>query len=147
MNVTHYYDQFIQAVFDNIIIRWLVIAFITFALYILISSHYIIDVQFVIGYGSALFLLLVLQFKKVPEFIKLAVKLLAVVVVMRYMYWRTFDSLIYEGFFDYIGALFLYGAEVVAVIIYLLGIFTSLHLLKRQPIKLTEFDESQHCDL
>lgn len=144
MNFTHYFDQFIHAIFDNIIMRWLMLAFVAFALYILISSHYIIDVQYVIGYGSALFLLLVLQFKKTPEFLKLIVKLLAVVVVMRYMYWRTFDSLIYEGFFDYIGALLLYGAEVVAVIIYLLGIFTSLSLLKREPVELIEYDDSEY---
>jgi cellulose synthase (UDP-forming) len=136
-------QKIISAIFENEIIRFIVIIFLTILFYILISSHYTIETQFVIGYGSSLFLFIVLQFKHIPGFLRLFAKLLAVIVVLRYLYWRTFDSLIYEGFLDYIGALFLYGAELIAIVIYLLGIFTSLSILKRKPVELSEYTEDE----
>ncbi len=136
-------EKIISAIFENALVRFIVIIFLSTLFYILISSHYTMQTQFVIGYGSALFLFILLQFKTIPDFLRLFVKLLAVIVVLRYLYWRTFDSLIYEGFFDYIGALFLYGAELIAIVIYLLGIFTSLHILKRKPIELSNYSEDE----
>ncbi|MBN2894983.1 MAG: UDP-forming cellulose synthase catalytic subunit [Campylobacterales bacterium] len=133
----------LEAVTDNRAARWLGTLLVLFAFYMLISAHYRIETQFVIGYGASAFLLIALQFKRLPPFIELLIKILAVVVVLRYMYWRTFASLTYEGFFDYIGAVMLYLAEGVAVIIYLLGIFTSLHLLKRQSINLNAYNEDE----
>ncbi len=128
---------------DNPIVLWIGVFLVAFAFYVLISAHYRIETQFVIGYGASLMLLIALQFKRLPDFMTLLIKMLAVVVVMRYMYWRTFESLTYEGFFDSIGAVMLYLAEGVAVVIYLLGIFTSLHLLKRQSIDLSEYTEDE----
>ncbi len=136
-------EKIVSAIFENAVVRFVAIIFIVTLFYILISSHYTIETQFVIGYGSSLLLLIVLQFKNIPDFLRLFIKLLAVIVVLRYLYWRTFDSLIYEGFFDYIGALFLYLAELIAIVIYLLGIFTSLNILKRKPIELSEYSQEE----
>ena len=111
--------------------------------YLLISSQYNINTQFAIGYGSMLFMIVILQFKNLPQNVVLFVKFMGFIVVMRYLYWRTFESLTYEGFFDFIGAVMLYLAEVFAIVIYLLGIFTSLNLLKRKPIDLDEYPKEQ----
>ncbi len=107
--------------------------------YLLISSQYNIKTQFVIGYGAMFFMLIILQFKELSPNIILFVKFVGFIVVMRYLYWRTFESLTYDGFLDFIGALLLYFAEVFAIIIYLLGIFTSLNLLKRKSIDLEKY--------
>jgi len=138
--------KFIDFIFDNAIARWIIGIFVLLLLYILISSHYNIQTQLIVGYGSALLLFVVLQFdsEKIPEFLKLFIKLLATVIVLRYMYWRVTSSLVYDGFFDYIGALLLFLAEMIAVGIYLLGIFTSLSILKRQPIELSEYEITEY---
>ena len=137
------FNKAIDSLFDNTVIRYIATAFLLAILYILVSAHYHIQTQFVIGYGSVLFLFILLFFKDIPEYLRLFVKLLAVVVVLRYLYWRTFDSLIYEGFFDYIGAVLLYVAELIAITIYLLGIFTSLNILKGKPVDLHDYKEEE----
>lgn len=109
--------------------------------YFLISAQYNINTQFAIGYGSILFMFIALQFKKLHPSVVLFIKFMGFIVVMRYIYWRTFASLTYEGFFDFIGALLLYLAEIFAITIYLFGIFTSLNLLERKSIDLDEYPQ------
>ncbi len=109
--------------------------------YFLISAQYNINTQFTIGYGAMLFMLIALQFKKLPPNVVLFIKFMGFIVVMRYIYWRTFESLTYNGFFDFVGAISLYLAELFAIIIYLLGLFTSLNLLHRKSIDLDKYPQ------
>jgi len=133
----------VRLFYDNLIARW-IISLLAFAiLYILISSHNNIYTQIAFGYGSIIFMYIVLKFENIPEFLRLFVKILATILVLRYMYWRV-TGLVYDGFFDYIGALLLLFAESIAVGIYLLGVFTSLNILKRQPIDLKDYDEADY---
>jgi len=137
-------DNSIDTIYHNKLLRSLSFVFMALGLYILISSQYKISIQFAIGYGAVLFMYILFQFKHLNPYIILFAKILAIVVVLRYLYWRTFSSLTYEGFFDFIGSLLLYFAEVFAIIIYLMGIFTSLSLLKRKPVDLSTYDSEKY---
>lgn len=135
------YEKIVNFIYANFITRALVFLTLFFIVYLLISAQYNINTQFAVGYGSMLIMLIALQFKKLPDYVTLFIKFMGLIVVMRYIYWRTFESLTYEGFFDFSGALLLYVAEVFAIIIYLLGIFTSLNLLERKSIDLEEYPQ------
>ncbi len=124
--------------------RGIINIFIVIILYILITSHYLIEIQLILAYGSIFFLYLVLKLKKIPAQLSLFIKLLASILVLRYLYWRFTSSIVYDGFFDYISALLLLFAELIAIGIYLLGVFTSISILKRQPIDLIEYDISEY---
>lgn len=135
------YENAVDYLYKNAITRTIAFLILLLITYVLISAQYNIDTQFAIGYGAMLFLFIALQFKSLPDNLILFIKFMGFIVVMRYLYWRTFESLSYEGFFDSIGAILLYLAEVFAIAIYLLGIFTSLNLLKRKSIDLDEFPQ------
>ena len=112
-------------------------------MYILVNSQDNINTQFAIGYSAMAIMLIVSKIKNLSESFVLFVKFMGIVIVLRYLYWRTFNTLSYEGFFDFTGSLLLYTAELVAIVIYLLGIFSSLKLLQRKPVDLDEYPESQ----
>jgi len=133
------YEKLVDYIYQGRVTKLLALAFLMLITYVLISAQYNINTQFAIGYGAMLFMLISLQFKKLPDYVILFIKFMGFIVVMRYVYWRTFESLTYDGFFDFIGAILLYVAEIFAIIIYLLGIFTSLNLLKRESIDLENY--------
>lgn len=140
-------DKHINHFYTNKFFRGFVMALLAIMFYLVISAHYNIAIQFLIGYGSIIFMFVVLHLKKIGKlnaFTELFLKLLGLTVVLRYMYWRTFFSLQYEGFLDYTGSLLLYGAEFFAVGIYLFGIFTSLAVLHRKPIDLADYEEHEY---
>jgi len=113
------------------------------SMYVLVSAQYNIYTQFVIGYSAIVIMLITFKIKHLSESFSLFIKFMGIVIVLRYLYWRTFETLVYEGFLDFTGALLLYFAEVLAITIYLLGIFSSLNLLKREPVVLDNYPESQ----
>ncbi|MBU0721291.1 UDP-forming cellulose synthase catalytic subunit [bacterium] len=135
------YEKAVDYVYNNYITRMLAFAVLFFITYLLISSQYNLNTQFAVGYGAIIIMLIALQFKTLPASVILFIKFMGFIVVMRYIYWRTFESLTYEGFFDFTGAILLYFAEVFAIVIYLLGIFTSLNLLKRKSIDLENYPQ------
>lgn len=137
------YYKAIDFIYNHFITRALIFGILIFIVYLLISSQYNINTQFVIGYGAIIMVLIAFQFKKLSPSATLFIKAVGFIVVMRYMYWRVFESLTYDGFFDFIGALILFSAEVFAVIIYLLGIFNSLSPLKRKVIDLEEYPKEE----
>jgi len=134
----------IDTIYYNRLFRLFSFLIMSLGLYILVSSQYKISIQFTIGYGAVLFMFVLFQFKHLNPYIVLFAKILGIVVVLRYLYWRTFSSLMYEGFFDFIGSLLLYSAEIFAIIIYLMGIFTSLSLLNRKPVELSSYDVDEY---
>ena len=134
----------INILYHNKLFRYFSFLMMALGIYVLISSQYKISIQFTIGYGAVFFMFILFRFKHLNPYMILFAKLLGIIVVLRYLYWRTFSSLVYEGFFDFIGALLLYSAEVFAIIIYLMGIFTSLSLLKRKAIDLSAYKEEEY---
>ncbi|MBU1657630.1 UDP-forming cellulose synthase catalytic subunit [bacterium] len=137
------YEKVVDYLYSNTITRVLMFALLFLITYLLISSQYNVDTQFAIGYGAILVMFVAFQFKNLPDYVVLFIKFMGFIIVMRYIYWRTFQSLTYDGFFDFIGAILLYLAEVFAIIIYLLGIFTSLNLLNRKPIDLENYPQEE----
>ena len=135
------YNKIVNFMYAHFFTRAFLFAVLFLITYFLISAQYNINTQFAIGYGAMLFMLIALQLKKLPPNVVLFIKFMGFIVVMRYLYWRTFESLTYNGFFDFVGAISLYLAELFAIIIYLLGIFTSLNLLHRKSIDLDEYPQ------
>jgi len=81
--MTNIVDKFIEIFYSNLIVRWALSLLIISILYILISSHYKIETQLYIGYGSAILLFSSMFFKKLPEWLILFIKILATIVVLR----------------------------------------------------------------
>ena len=139
--------MFVRLFYKNKLFRYFSGMMILGILYILVSSHYYIQTQFIIAYGTMIFIYFSLKLKEIPENLKIFIKFLAVVIVFRYLYWRFTISLEYAGFFDFVGALLLLFAELIAITIYLLGIFTSMNLLKRQSINMNEYTLEEHLSV
>lgn len=98
----------------------------------LVSSQFNDFAQGLIAYASIGLFITALIFNFADK-IRLVLLLIALFVSWRYLYWRITDTVIYTGFFDYIGTLLLLFAEIYGIVISSLGIFTSLNLLNRQP--------------
>jgi len=130
-------------IYYNTFARITIFIILALAMYILVSSHSNLYTQFVVGYSAVIIMFIVFKIKNISESFSLFVKFMGIVIVLRYLYWRTFDTLVYEGFLDFSAALLLYFAEVLAITIYLLGIFSSLNLLKREPVVLDNYPESE----
>ena len=135
------YDKVVNFLYKHFLTRVLLFTILFLIIYLLISAQDNINTQFTVGYGAILIMLIALRFKNLHPNIILFIKFMGFIVVMRYIYWRTFDSLTYNGFFDFIGAILLYIAEIFAIIVYLLGIFTSLNLLHRKSVDLNEYPQ------
>ena len=83
--------------------------------------------QFIVGFGSVLALLIckrITHFTKPP--LRFLFVLLSVFVNIRYLIWRTTETLIYESLFDFAGTILIYLAEIHAVAIHFLSIFVNI---------------------
>ena len=69
-------------------------------------------------------------FKRPP--LRIIFLLIVTFISLRYLFWRTFESLIYTGILDCIAMMALYFAEVYALVIHYLGIFTNVWPLRRK---------------
>ncbi len=99
--------------------------------------------QFVVGW-SLLFLLVLLKrvrgSREPPG--RVFFLLLASFITLRYWFWRTFDTLIYTGFFDCIGMVLLYLAEAYGIAVHFLGMFVNIWPLHRSVVPLPEDPEA-----
>jgi cellulose synthase (UDP-forming) len=83
--------------------------------------------QYILGWGMVFVLIIfnkIERFKKPP--LRILFVLLAVFINIRYLYWRTTETLVFENAADTIGTLLLYGAEVYALSLHFLGIFANI---------------------
>ncbi len=60
------------------------------------------------------------------------------VISLRYLLWRTFDTLIYTGPLDLLGMLLIYLAECYSLTIHFLGMFISMWPLANEPVPLPD---------
>ncbi|MBI5208690.1 MAG: UDP-forming cellulose synthase catalytic subunit [Elusimicrobia bacterium] len=93
--------------------------------------------QFVIGWG----ILLILFFAKSAERVKkpplrIVFVMLCVFLTIRYALWRTAETLIYTRPLDFVGMMALYLAEMYAISVHLLGIFTNIWPLETKIMPL-----------
>ena len=62
--------------------------------------------------------------------------LLSLYLAMRYMWWRTFDTLIYTNPWDFLGMSVLFLAEVYSLVVHFLQLFVNFWPIDRDPVPL-----------
>ena len=67
---------------------------------------------------------------------RLVFVLLAAYITLRYLWWRSFETLIYTNPWDFIGMSLLFGAEIYSITVHLLGLFINLWPLEREHVAL-----------
>jgi len=68
--------------------------------------------------------------------LRLVFILLATYITLRYLWWRSFETLIYTNPFDFVGMSLLYLAEVYSIIVHVLGLFINVWPLEREHVPL-----------
>ena len=95
--------------------------------------------QFGLGWGCAALVLLLAKTricKRQPW--RLVLIFLAAFLAVRYMYWRTVDSLLYTGPLDFVGMALLYLAEVYGFVTYMLGLFVNVWPMETRHVPLPD---------
>ncbi len=107
-------------------------------LFVQLSSVYLLlSNQFVVGWGmiAILFLLKgVERFKKPP--LRIVFVTACFFLTLRYAIWRTTETLVYTGPLDFIAMMALYLAEMYAMTVHTLGIFTNIWPLENKIMPL-----------
>ncbi|MBF0635549.1 MAG: UDP-forming cellulose synthase catalytic subunit, partial [Nitrospinae bacterium] len=80
------------------------------------------------------------RFECHESFLRVGVIILSAFLAVRYIMWRTFDTLYYTGPFDFIGLALLYLAECHTIALHLLGMFINAWPLRRRiaPVALDD---------
>ena len=126
-----------RVLFQSIIL--LALGSVTVYLYISIETFMTLRTQIVIGWGFFLVLFILYLFegtRSAPW--RMFVILLAAFLSLRYIYWRSFDTLVYKGFFDFLGMSVLFLAELHALALHLMSMVINIWPLERQVIPLPE---------
>jgi cellulose synthase (UDP-forming) len=110
----------------------------------LAQFHVALSGQLIIGWGSVLALLVCMRFErfKRPP-LRFFFVLLSVFVTMRYLIWRTSETLIYESLSDFTGTILIYAAELYAITFHVLGAFVNIWPQETEIVPLPE-DTSQY---
>lgn len=114
----------------------LLIAFLFYALHFT-YSYFDTAKQMYLGWGCFAVILLMYRLKKTRQQpLRLLLLVVSAFLALRYMQWRTFDSLLYTGPGDFIGMSLLYLAEVYGMVIYFMGMFINVWPLESRHIPL-----------
>lgn len=101
------------------------------------------DKQLFLGFGCACLIFLI---SKLPTGqrhpLRLVLILLAAFLAVRYMLWRTTDTLLYTGVADFVGMALLYLAETYGFVVYLLSLFVNVWPMETRHVPLPQ-DQSQ----
>lgn len=93
--------------------------------------------QMAAGWGIVLVLTVMKKFEKVKKPpLRIVFVVLSVFLTTRYLLWRTRETLVYTGPLDCAAMLALYAAEVYAISLHLLGVFTSIWPLEHKILPL-----------
>jgi cellulose synthase (UDP-forming) len=115
----------------NIAPIFLVAAFFIY-LVSLREGHFPEEMQFGVGWGCVAIMIAMQLFAKCQRppwrFVFLALSLF---LALRYIWWRTFDTLIFTNVPDFIGMAMLYFAEVYSLVVHLMQLFVNLWPLDR----------------
>ncbi len=102
----------------------------------LMSVHDSIYSHMIFAYFSIFMMFYFMVTKNETQVVDMYIKLSAIYLVYRYLYWRITESIAYTGFFDFIGTLIIFVSETYSTILFSLGLFTSIMLLNRRIINL-----------
>lgn len=116
--------------------KWLPLAFMAALLYLVFfaQNYFDADRQAVTGWGSLLLMAVLYKlrmFQRPPW--RVVFMLLAGYLAIRYILWRTLQTLIYTGPLDFLGMALLYLAEIYGLILLFLGMFVNLWPLTGRP--------------
>jgi len=116
--------------------KWLPLAFIAVLLYLVFFAQNYFDAtrQAVTGWACLLLMAVLYKlrmFQRPPW--RLVFMLLAGYLAIRYILWRSLQSLVYTGPLDFIGMALLYLAEIYGLILLFLGMFVNLWPLTGRP--------------
>ncbi|MBI4345877.1 MAG: UDP-forming cellulose synthase catalytic subunit [Elusimicrobia bacterium] len=101
--------------------------------------HLTLADQFVVGWALVAVLFVLKRFDRVRKPpLRIIFILLSVFLSTRYVLWRTRETLVYTGPADCLGMLALYAAEMYAIALHLLGVFTSIWPLEHKVMPLPE---------
>lgn len=99
------------------------------------EAHFEQLVQLASGWGC---IALLFAIKYVPgsrgSALRLAFVLLSAYITLRYLWWRSFETLIYTNPYDFVGMALLYLAEIYSICVHLLNLFVNLWPLEREPV-------------
>ncbi len=104
----------------------------------LVSVDFHVKSQIILAYTTILIIFLFTRLsKKKPFWLQTILVILGLFLTLRYMHWRVTVSIEYSGFYDFTAMITLFIAEVYSVIIYVIGIFSSIAPLDRQIIDIS----------
>jgi cellulose synthase (UDP-forming) len=116
----------------GILALWLVVAVVLLAA---ITVRVDLAAQGVMA-GSAVALMLFMRSFGYVRRLRVFFLLISSFLLLRYLWWRTFNTLAYDNVADFIFMAMLYVAEVYGISVALLSFFVNVHPLKRDPIPL-----------
>jgi cellulose synthase (UDP-forming) len=124
---------------QSLSIGWILLGFASLLMYLLKVSIDVFDLQRQLMLSWGVFVILACMYKwqvtKRPPWRFLFI-LLSGFLALRYLIWRSTETLIYTGPLDFIAMTLLYLAEVYSLTIYMLGILLNLWPLRNRPLKL-----------
>ena len=101
------------------------------------ESHFTYPVQIVAGWAVLMAMLVMHRLKpcrSAPW--RIVMILLSAYLALRYIWWRTFETLIYSGLADFIGMALLYLAELYGLALHILGMFVNFWPVEHRPVAL-----------
>jgi cellulose synthase (UDP-forming) len=102
-----------------------------------------VDLRAQATFGAvALLTLVILRRWRQAPFARILALLVMLELGLRYMFWRTDFTLVYAGFFSFIGTILLYAAEVYGFLIFLLGLIVNLSPISRAVTPVDKCDDS-----
>jgi cellulose synthase (UDP-forming) len=105
----------------------------------LTSVYMPLNTQYIIGWG---FTALLIVLKKIEKFKKPPLRILFILIstfiTLRYWMWRTTETLVWTDGIDFIGMTLLYLAELYAIAIHFMGIFTNIWPMENKPASMPE---------
>src|SRR6185436_6286981 len=101
------------------------------------EAHFTQALQLVSGWACVAMLILVARFQRTRQNAwRLVFVLLAAWLTLRYLWWRSFETLIYTNPIDFVGMSLLFAAEAYSITVHLLGLFVNVWPLEREPVPL-----------
>jgi len=99
------------------------------------EAHFPEVIQLATGWACVAMLVIVSRFKKSRKNAwRLVFVLLSAYLTLRYLWWRTFETLIYTNPVDFVGMSLLFAAEVYSITVHMLGLFVNVWPLERAPM-------------
>jgi len=117
----------------------LVLIAVSFYMVWLGEAQFTTGTQIAFGWGIlvSLYLLQWSRFLRHPVW-RILFIVFAALLTIRYMWWRTTQTLLWTGPIDFAGMALVYLAELYAMVVHLIGLFASIWLTEREPLPLPD---------